>query len=67
MWNLLSRDYSRRLSGKSCAKNVIKHVKPGDIVVFHDSIKASKNLWRALPLVLEHIYKQGWKWKPIEL
>jgi len=67
MWNLLSRDYSRRLSGKSCAKNVIKYVKPGDIVVFHDSIKAAKNLWYALPLVLEHIYKQEWQCKPIEL
>ncbi len=67
MWNLLSRDYSKRLSRKSCAHNVIKHVKPGSIVVFHDSIKSSRNLWYALPRVLEHIQQQGWKCKAIEL
>jgi len=67
MWNLLSRDYSRSLSEKSCARNVIKNVKPGSIVVFHDSIKSSRNLFYALPLVLKHINSKGWTCKAIEL
>ncbi len=67
MWNLLSRDYSRKLSEKSCARGIIKRVKPGDVVVFHDSIKSSRNLFYALPLVLKHIGSRGWKCKAIEL
>jgi peptidoglycan/xylan/chitin deacetylase (PgdA/CDA1 family) len=67
MWNVLSRDYSRHMSGKRCARRVIRLVKPGSIVVFHDSIKAAQNLWTALPNVIKYIYEQGWQCKPIEL
>jgi peptidoglycan/xylan/chitin deacetylase (PgdA/CDA1 family) len=67
MWDVLSRDYSRRISGKRCARNVIKYVKPGSVVVFHDSVKSARNLWEALPKTLRHIYEQGWQCKPIEL
>jgi peptidoglycan/xylan/chitin deacetylase (PgdA/CDA1 family) len=67
MWNVLSQDYSRSLSGKRCAKNVIKHLRPGAIVVFHDSVKSAQNLWFALPLVLQAIKERGWSCKKIEL
>jgi peptidoglycan/xylan/chitin deacetylase (PgdA/CDA1 family) len=67
MWDVLSRDYSRSLSGKRCAKNVIKHLRPGAIVVFHDSVKSAQNLWVALPLVLRAIKEMGLKCKKIEL
>jgi peptidoglycan/xylan/chitin deacetylase (PgdA/CDA1 family) len=67
MWNVLSRDYSRRLSEKACARGVIKHLRPGDIVVFHDSRKSAKNLWYALPVTLQYIYSKGWKCKAITL
>lgn len=67
MWNILSRDYNRRISGKTCAKNVIPYIEGGDIIVFHDSIKCAKNLWVALPLVLEAIKERGLKCNRIEL
>jgi peptidoglycan/xylan/chitin deacetylase (PgdA/CDA1 family) len=67
MWDVLSRDYSRRISGRRCTRNVIKYVKPGSIVVFHDSVKSARNLWEALPRTLHYIYEQGWLCKPIEL
>ena len=59
MWDVLSRDYSRSLSGKRCAKSVIKHLRPGAIVVFHDSVKSAQNLWVALPLVLQAVREMG--------
>ena len=40
---------------------------PGAIVVFHDSLKSSKNLWYALPRVLEAIKERGLVCKKIEL
>lgn len=67
MWNILSRDYNRSLSGKGCVKNVVPYLRPGAIVVFHDSLKSSKNLWYALPRVLEAIKERGLVCKKIEL
>ena len=67
MWNVLSQDYRRSLSGRRCARNVIRHLKPGAIIVFHDSVKSAQNLWIALPLVLQAIKEQGIECKPIEL
>jgi peptidoglycan/xylan/chitin deacetylase (PgdA/CDA1 family) len=67
LWDVLSRDYSRHVSPKHCARNVVKYVKPGSVVVFHDSVKAARNLWTALPATLTHIYAQGWHCKSIEL
>ena len=67
MWNIISRDYNRRLSPRTCLDNVIRHVKPGDIVVFHDSKKAFRNLRVALPGTLEHLHALGMRSKAIEL
>ncbi len=39
MWDIISRDYNRKLSPRTCLKNVTKHLAPGAIVVFHDSEK----------------------------
>jgi len=67
MWNVVSRDYSRRVSEKQCVKNVLPHLKPGAIIVFHDSIKSSRNLWHTLPVVLDEIDFRGYKCKKIEI
>ena len=67
MWNVVSRDYSRRVSEKQCVKNVLPHLKPGAIIVFHDSIKSSRNLWHTLPVVLDEIDSRGYKCKKIEI
>jgi len=67
MWDNLSQDYARSLSKKRCARNVIRHLRPGSILVFHDSVKSAQNLWYALPLVLRVIREKGWACKTIEL
>ena len=67
MWNIISRDYNRNLSGDACARNVIPYLEPGAIIVFHDSIKCSRNLFEALPQVLEAIKEKGLICKRIEL
>lgn len=67
MWSILSRDYNRQLSGKGCARNVIPYLNPGEIVVFHDSVKCAQNLWVALPMVLDAIQEKGLICKRIDL
>lgn len=60
MWSVLTRDYARKISPEKCLKNAIKNTRNGSIVVFHDSLKARKNLEYVLPRYLEHFSRQGY-------
>lgn len=60
MWSLLSGDFDTNISGQACARNVLGKMRTGDIIVFHDSVKAFDRLRYALPLVLEEIKQRGW-------
>jgi len=63
MWNVLSGDFDISLKPEQCLKNVLKHTKPGSIVLFHDSIKAFHRLEHALPLAMEHWANEGYEFK----
>lgn len=65
MWNVLSKDWDKKISKEKCLENVIQNTTSGDIVVFHDSIKASQNMQYALPRVLEYFSKKGFVFKRI--
>ncbi len=65
MWDVLSYDFDRSISEEKCFQNVSKNIQPGSIIVFHDSIKAEKNLRFALPKVLDLISEKGWECKAI--
>jgi peptidoglycan/xylan/chitin deacetylase (PgdA/CDA1 family) len=60
MWSVLSGDFDQALSGEVCAANVLDNMRPGSVVVFHDSEKAEDRLRYALPLVLQMIKEKGW-------
>ena len=66
LWDIISRDYNRKLSPRTCLRNVTKYLAPGAIVVFHDSEKAFRNMRYALPRTLEKIRQMGLKCKAIE-
>jgi peptidoglycan/xylan/chitin deacetylase (PgdA/CDA1 family) len=66
MWDIVSRDYNRRLSPRTCLKNVTKYLEAGSIVVFHDSEKSFRNMRYALPRTLERCKELGLKCKVIE-
>jgi len=66
MWNVLSIDWDMFVSRKTCLKNVISKAESGSIVVFHDSVKASKNMQYALPKVLEYFSEKGYSFKALE-
>lgn len=61
MWDVLSYDFDPKVKPEVCTENVIKNLKPGSIIVFHDSKKANKNLKYALPLVLQHLENEGFE------
>lgn len=65
MWDILSADFDQRISPEKCLNNVIKSTKNGSIIVFHDSVKANKNLQYVLPKVLEHFSELGYTFKSL--
>jgi len=67
MWDVLSADFDRRLRPDKCARNVIRHARPGSIIVFHDSEKAYPRLEGALPAVLEHFGERGYRFAGIRM
>lgn len=60
MWDLVTRDYSRRLDGDGVFDIVKKYARNGSIVVFHDSLKSIKNLETALPKSVEWLLAEGY-------
>ncbi|MCX7744418.1 MAG: polysaccharide deacetylase family protein [Flavobacteriales bacterium] len=61
MWDVLSGDFDLRVNGEICAQRVIHYARPGSIIVFHDSQKAWPRLQTALPRVISHFQKQGYR------
>ena len=59
MWSVLSGDFDEAIDGEKCFQNVIRNIKPGSIIVFHDSNKALPRLQYALPKVLLWLKENG--------
>ncbi len=66
MWDVFSRDYDSKLDKEKCLKNVLDFSESGSIIVFHDTLKAERNLKYVLPKVLKHFSEQGFVFNPIE-
>lgn len=63
MWDLVTRDYSKRLNGEQVFGKVKKYVRNGSIITFHDSLKSEKNLKYALPRSIEWLLEQGYQFE----
>jgi len=59
MWDIISYDFDATISREQCLENVLKNVKSGSIIVFHDSKKAFQNLEYVLPKTLDFLNKNG--------
>jgi len=59
MWDVLSYDFDPTISVEKCLENVISNTVQGSIIVFHDSLKAEKNLKYALPKAIHILKNKG--------
>lgn len=64
MWSILTHDYDQRIAPEQCLENALM-AKNGDIVLFHDNIKAKQNLEFALPKFLEHYSQLGFEFRVV--
>lgn len=65
MWDVVTRDYSRYVSPDQVLEKVKKYTRNGSIIVFHDSLKAEKNLRSALPRAIEWLLNEGYSFELI--
>ncbi len=59
MWDVLSSDYDKHLNEEKCLRGSIRATRSGSVVVFHDSVKAEKNMTYVLPRYIDHFLNKG--------
>lgn len=67
MYDLVTRDYSRKLTADDVLANVKRYTRNGSIIVFHDSLKAEKNMRQALPRAIRWLKEQNYEFLPITM
>lgn len=63
MWDVVTRDYSNRLTAQDVLENVKRYTRNGSIITFHDSIKSIDKLHEILPSAIEWLMKEGYEFK----
>lgn len=66
MWDLVTRDYSKRVTAEDVYTNVVKYTRNGSIITFHDSKRSIDKLHKVLPKCLEWLISQGYEFKTFD-
>jgi len=64
-WDLITRDYNSKLSEEKVLSIVKRYSRNGSIIVFHDSLKAERNLRYALPKAIEFLIEKGYRFNTL--
>jgi peptidoglycan/xylan/chitin deacetylase (PgdA/CDA1 family) len=65
MWDVLTHDYNKSFSPDTILRKSIQATRNGSIIVFHDSLKAEKNMAAVLPKYVDHFLEQGFSFSII--
>ena len=63
MWDLVTRDYSKRLTAADVLENVKRYVRNGSIITFHDSLRSIRKLEVMLAPALEWLIAEGYEFR----
>ena len=63
MWDLVTRDYSCRLTAEEVFENVKRYTRNGSIITFHDSLRSIDKLKKILPQCIEWLRDEGYEFK----
>lgn len=67
MYDLITRDYSKKVTADEVFDNVRRYARNGSIIVFHDSLKSGDKMRKALPRSIEWLLEQGYEFMPIQM
>jgi peptidoglycan/xylan/chitin deacetylase (PgdA/CDA1 family) len=65
MWDVLAFDFDLKVTKEQVLDNVLQNAVPGSIIVFHDSLKAREKVLYALPKMLEHYSRLGYRFETL--
>ncbi|WP_259016836.1 polysaccharide deacetylase family protein [Emticicia fluvialis] len=65
MWDVLTADYAADIAPEKVLAKTLQYTEAGSIVLFHDSIKANKNMSFALPRFLAYFSEKGFRFECI--
>lgn len=65
MWDILAGDFDPHFSAETCLQKCVRHSSHGTIIIFHDSLKAARNLQYVLPRYLEHFARAGYQFSSL--
>ena len=63
MWDVVTRDYSPHMTPNGVFNVVKNYTRNGSVIVFHDSLKAERNMREAMPRAIEWLQEQGYEFK----
>lgn len=63
MWDLVTRDYSCRLTANEVLDNVKRYARNGSIITFHDSLRSIRKLEQILVPALEWLIAEGYEFR----
>lgn len=61
MWDVLAYDFEDRYTDRSRIAEVLRQVRPGSIIVFHDSVKCAERMRASMPMVMERLLSDGYR------
>lgn len=67
MYDLVTRDYSKKLTPEKVFANVRRYARNGSIIVFHDSLKAERNMKAVLPQAIEWLKARGYEFEVLPM
>lgn len=65
MWDVVTFDYDKSLPGERSLAGSLAAVRPGSIVVFHDSLKAESNLRFVLPRFIKELQSRNYTFRQL--
>lgn len=63
MWDVITQDYNKNLTPRTILNNIKRYSRNGSLVVFHDSIKAERNMLTVLPRAIEYWNSKGYRFE----
>jgi peptidoglycan/xylan/chitin deacetylase (PgdA/CDA1 family) len=67
MYDLVTRDYSIKMTPALVFYNIRRYARNGSIIVFHDSLKAERNMKEVLPRAIEWLRNEGYELLPLPM
>ena len=61
MWDVLTGDFDRKLTGDICYRRTVPHIRNGSVIVLHDNPKAVQRTLPLLPKLIRYIKSNDWE------